>query len=355
MIHVDDNEPVQIRPDPDKLFLYHRQQLSACSTANSRPTGALHAPAAAAPCWPRTGSAGSCAATCCAASATTCCRPPHAAWRALAGDTAEASLPRAGPARAWGAGVAGPRSRHRWPCWPCSPPASCRRQARSPGRRRPPLVAGRTDGPGRPVPCRSGTGSTPSPMPRRRRRRRGPGRVPEAGAMLAASAAALAERHAAPPSACPRSRRQWRAARAQSLHRRRRRRRRSRRTGHVAGCRAVRRAVRGDVPPSDAIGGAAWHFRCCRRPAAMPFPAVAGLRERVFSRSCPRRRRCCAGPRPTTWPGARRGRTPALSANVHDVGAARMAASQRGRWITSPSSTDRTRTCPMKTPVSAFA
>lgn len=29
MIHVDDNEPVQIRPDPDKLFLYHRQQLSA--------------------------------------------------------------------------------------------------------------------------------------------------------------------------------------------------------------------------------------------------------------------------------------------------------------------------------------
>src|SRR5690606_20721604 len=29
MIHVDDNEPVQIGPDPDKLFLYHRQQLSA--------------------------------------------------------------------------------------------------------------------------------------------------------------------------------------------------------------------------------------------------------------------------------------------------------------------------------------
>ena len=59
MIHVDDNEPVQIRPDPDKLFLYHRQQLSAMLDGELSPDEArfmlrrLQHDGVLASCWER--------------------------------------------------------------------------------------------------------------------------------------------------------------------------------------------------------------------------------------------------------------------------------------------------------------
>lgn len=59
MIHVDDNEPVQIRPDPDKLFLYHRQQLSAMLDGELSPDEArfmlrrLQHDTVLAACWER--------------------------------------------------------------------------------------------------------------------------------------------------------------------------------------------------------------------------------------------------------------------------------------------------------------
>ena len=59
MIHVDDNEPVQIGPDPDKLFVYHRQQLSAMLDGELSPDEArfmlrrLQHDTVLASCWER--------------------------------------------------------------------------------------------------------------------------------------------------------------------------------------------------------------------------------------------------------------------------------------------------------------
>lgn len=59
MIHGDDNEPVQIGPDPDKLFVYHRQQLSAMLDGELSPDEArfmlrrLQHDSVLASCWER--------------------------------------------------------------------------------------------------------------------------------------------------------------------------------------------------------------------------------------------------------------------------------------------------------------
>ncbi|MDH5834761.1 RseA family anti-sigma factor [Luteimonas kalidii] len=59
MTHVDDNEPLQIGPDPDKLFVYHRQQLSAMLDGELSPDEArfmlrrLQHDTTLASCWER--------------------------------------------------------------------------------------------------------------------------------------------------------------------------------------------------------------------------------------------------------------------------------------------------------------
>lgn len=59
MTHLDDNEPLQIAPDPDKLFVYHRQQLSAMLDGELSPDEArfmlrrLQHDTTLASCWER--------------------------------------------------------------------------------------------------------------------------------------------------------------------------------------------------------------------------------------------------------------------------------------------------------------
>ncbi|TWG94539.1 negative regulator of sigma E activity [Luteimonas sp. J16] len=202
MIHVDDNEPVQIRPDPDKLFLYHRQQLSAMLDGELSPDEArfmlrrLQHDTVLAAYWERWQLCGDVLR-----GQRNDLLPPDFARRvadALAGDTAaEAQSPagRTGPRLGrWGGGAAIAASVALLAVF-------ATRQLPAPGEVAPgpaqaaPLVAeaGRTapvvPSPADREPVRDAVAdATPAPAP-------APvlAEVPEAGAMLAASAAALAE------------------------------------------------------------------------------------------------------------------------------------------------------------------
>lgn len=295
MIHVDDNEPVQIRPDPDKLFLYHRQQLSAMLDGELSPDEArfmlrrLQHDTVLAACWERWQVCGDVLR-----GQRNDLLPPDFAQRvaqAVAGDAGEggrdASVRLVRPRIArWGGGAAiaasvallavfasrqlpvpgqSPATGERTPlvaelAAPTAPepaPPVARQPAGAAGRELADAVAN--------APGEVASASVPRRRPWRGSARRGRTRPPPSRRR---------RRRTARPSTSP-----WRRCPPRNRPRRRPPTTRSR----------CRRPVR-RVPGRD---------RCCPRPVAIPFPVAAWPRARRYSnRSCPPRRRPCPGRRP---------------------------------------------------------